>query len=303
MATDIAFALGVLALLGRRVPTSLRILLLSLAIVDDIGAILVIALFYSPGFDPSGLTICVIGVILVRVLQVFGVRNAWFYVIPALVIWGGAAKAGIHPSLAGVIVGLMTPVRAWFGRDGFLEEARARVDLLGATDSEDERDLVPHLQSLEQAGREAISPVERLIQALHGWVAFGVLPLFAFANAGVTLERVEFAPDAQPIFFGICVGLLLGKPLGIFGLSWLAQKARWADLPNDLTWRHIVLVGILGGIGFTMSIFIAGLAFPDGNTLEMAKVAILASSTLAAVVGLFLGWASLKQPRAEAEAG
>lgn len=301
MATDIAFALGVLALLGNRVPTSLRVLLLSLAIVDDIGAILVIALFYSPGFDPDGLTICVVGLFMVKVLQIFGVRSAWTYVIPALVIWDGAVQADVHPSLAGVMIGLMTPVQAWIGRVGFLEEVRARVDVLGKAEGEDERDLVPHLQSLEQAGREAISPVERLIHALHGWVAFGILPLFAFANAGVALERVDFLPDSWPVLFGIGAGLLLGKPLGILGLSWLAQKARLAALPPDLTWRHIVLVGILGGIGFTMSIFIADLAFLGGRTLEIAKVAILGSSALAALVGLGFGWFLLERPATEPE--
>jgi len=187
MATDIAFAVGVLTLLGSRVPPALRILLLALAVIDDVGAILVIAIFYSSGFASLGFLIIAAGLIAIMVMQLLGVRSPWAYVPPAAVVWAGAYASGIHPTLAGVAVGLMTPVRAWFGREAFIEHAGASVAAVQRQDSEDERALLPHLAHLNEARREAVSPVERLQHALHGWVAFGVMPLFALANAGVSL--------------------------------------------------------------------------------------------------------------------
>ena len=286
MATDIAFALGVLALLGKRVAPTMRILLLALAVIDDVGAIVVIAVFYSSGLAPMGFVIAAGGVLAILALQKLGVRNAFAYLVPAVVIWAGAYASGVHPTLAGVVVGLMTPVRAWFGVEGFLDQASASVEQSRAKSGEGAHALLPQLDALSVAGREAVSPVERLLHLLHGPVAFGIMPLFAFANAGVQLGSASFEGDGTRVFLGIVVGLVVGKPLGILGLSWLLERARLVALPTGVRWPQVSLVGCVAGIGFTMALFIAQLAFPKGPLLETAKLAILVGSGLAAALAL-----------------
>lgn len=290
MATDIAFAVGVLALLGSRVPPALRILLLALAVIDDVGAILVIAVFYSSGLVPIGFLVLALGLAAIRVMQWLGVRSPWAYVPPAAIVWAGAYVAGIHPTLAGVVVGLMTPVRAWFGRAGFIEHADASVTALREQDGENEREMLEHLAHLNEARREAVSPVERIQHALHGWVAYGVMPLFALANAGVSLGDTSLSGESLLVFLGVAVGLLVGKPLGILGFAWLATRLGVAALPRGVGWPQVAIVGVVGGIGFTMSIFIAGLAFPAGASLETSKIGILVGSGAAAVLAYGLGW-------------
>jgi NhaA family Na+:H+ antiporter len=243
MATDIAFAVGALALLGKRVAPALRILLLALAVIDDIGAIVVIALFYSTNIVATGFAILILGILVTFVFQFLGVRSPLAYIIPGVITWAGAYYAGIHPTLAGVIMGLMTPV----------------------------------------------SSAERLQHLLHGWVAFGIMPLFAFANAGVPLGQVRFAGDAWWLFCGVLLALAIGKPVGIVTVSWLAVRLRWAALPNGVHWPHVAVVGMVGGIGFTMALFIAQLAFPEGSLLETSKLAILCGSVLAGALSLFAG--------------
>jgi Na+:H+ antiporter, NhaA family len=289
MATDIAFAVGVLALLGQRVPASLRILLLALAVIDDVGAILVIALFYSSGVDVRGLPILFAGVTAILTLQMLGVRSPWAYVLPAAVVWAGTYAAGIHPTLAGVAVGLMTPVHAWFGPQGFVERAGMSLSALRQDNGDNERQTLLHLGDLERAGREAVSPVERIQHGLHGLVAFGIMPLFALANAGVPLAGVAIEGQSLLVFLGVSIGLLLGKPLGILGLSWLSVRLGLASLPKGVGWPQLGLVGLVGGIGFTMALFIAHLAFPEGSLLESAKLAILGASGVAAIAGCVLG--------------
>jgi NhaA family Na+:H+ antiporter len=289
MATDIAFAVGVLALLGPRVPPPLRILLLALAVIDDVGAILVIAIFYSSGLAPIGFVVLGAGLVVLLAMQMLGVRSPWAYVSPAMVVWAGAYVAGIHPTLAGVVLGLLTPVRAWFGREALIEQTGASVAALREGDGRDERALLPHLDDLNEARREAISPVERIQHALHGWVAFGVMPLFALANAGVFLGNASFSGEPLLVFLGVAGGLVLGKPLGILAFSWLAARAGLAALPRGVTWAQVAVVGAVAGIGFTMSIFIAELAFPTGTNLETSKVGILVGSGVAAVLAYGLG--------------
>jgi NhaA family Na+:H+ antiporter len=292
MATDIAFAVGVLTLLGKRVPPALRILLLALAVIDDVGAILVIAVFYSSGLAPLGFVTLGIGIVAILAMQMFGVRSPWAYVPPAAVVWAGAYAAGIHPTLAGVAVGMMTPVRAWFGPKGFVERADATVAAVREQDESDESDqhaVLTHLDELDEARREAVSPVERIQHALHGWVAFGVMPLFALANAGVSLGDASFSGEPLLVFLGVSVGLVLGKPVGIVAISWLAQRLGIAALPRGITWPQVGLVGVVAGIGFTMSIFIAQLAFDRGANLETAKFGILVASGLAAVLAYGMG--------------
>jgi NhaA family Na+:H+ antiporter len=289
MATDIAFAVGVLTLLGSRVPPALRILLLALAVIDDVGAILVIAIFYSSGLAPLGFLVLGVGLVGILAMQMLGIRNPWAYVPPAAVVWAGAYAAGIHPTLAGVAVGLMTPVRAWFGREKFIEHADASVAALREHEDVDERALLPHLDHLNKARRESVSPVERIQHALHGWVAFGAMPLFALANAGVSLGDASFSGEALLVFLGVGGGLVFGKPVGILAFSWIATRFGIAALPRGVTWPQVGVVGVVAGIGFTMSIFIAALAFPAGTNLETSKVAILIGSGVAALLAYGLG--------------
>jgi Na+:H+ antiporter, NhaA family len=201
-----------------------------------------------------------------------------------------------------VIVGLMTPVRAWFGREGFIEHAGASVAAVRDHEDGDERALIPHLENLNEARREAVAPAERLQHALHGWVAFGAMPLFALANAGVSLGNASLSGEALLVFSGVALGLVLGKPLGILGLSWLATRLGIVALPRGVTWQEIGVVGVVAGIGFTMSIFIAALAFPKGTDLETAKFGILVGSVVAAVLAYFLGRAVLPSSSPEGAA-
>ena len=177
-----------------------------------------------------------------------------------------------------MIVGFMTPVRAWYGAEKFLDQTEAGVRSLRSNGIPDDRELLPHLDTLQVANREAVSPVERLQHLLHGWVAFGIMPLFAFANAGVPLGQISFDGDALWVFLGVAIGLTIGKPIGILAVSWLAARLGAAALPSGVRWSHISVVGMVGGIGFTMALFIAQLAFPQGPLLETAKLAILCGS-------------------------
>lgn len=298
MATDIAFAVGVLALLGRRVPSPLRVLLLALAVIDDVGAILVIAVFYSSGTSMLGFAILSAGVLGVIALQMLGARRALAYAVPAVIAWVGAYRAGIHPTLAGVLIGFLTPPRAWFERHRFAESAHASVDAVRTWTADDDRSLRSHLADLDRARREAVSPIERLQGRFHGWVAFVIMPLFGLANAGVSLDNVSFAGDSLRVFLGVTLGLILGKPLGIVVLSSIAVRIGIAALPRGTNWFGVGIVGLVGGIGFTMALFIAELAFASGPLLDAAKVGILAASAGAAASGLGLGALLLRKKAA-----
>jgi len=293
MATDIAFAVGALTLLGSRVPGAARVLLLALAVIDDIGAIVVIALCYGGDLARSGLAIASSGLAVVLVLRGAGVRSSLAYIAPGVVVWAGLYRAGIHPTLAGVLLGLLAPVRPWFGPEGFAAAAQPHLHALGEAASREE--LLAHLGEIERARREAVSPVERLLHVLHPWVAYGVMPLFALANAGVALGAAELSGDAGWIFLGIALGLAAGKPLGIAAASLAASRLGLARRSEELTGARIALVGMVGGIGFTMSLFIAQLAFPPGPLLETAKLAILAGSGAAIALGLGYGALTLRR--------
>ena len=296
MATDIAFAVGVLTLLGKRVPAALRVLLLALAVIDDVGSILVIAFFYSTELAPVGFVVASAGLLTIVLLQRTGIRSPWAYVPPALLAWSGAYAAGIHPTLAGVVIGLMTPVTAWYGRERFVAVAETQVESLRSATPGDERALLPHLDKLTAVQREAVSPVERLEHALHGWVAYAIMPLFALANAGVPLGAASLEGDGLRVFLGVMLGLVLGKPVGVLGLTWLATKARLTALPRGVKWTKVTVVGLCAGIGFTMALFIAQLAFPPGPLLETAKLAILCASGVSAALAYVVGrWALTSQ--------
>lgn len=291
MATDIAFAVGILTLLGKRVPAALRVLLLALAIIDDLGAIIVIALFYSSGVAFSGLLVAAVGVVGIVAMQRFGVRAKLAYVVPSLVVWAGMYSAGIHPTIAGVIVGLMTPVRAWLGPKGFLVDVRQELDRIGQADTKalSSHELGDALRHVDAARREAVSPAESLIEKLHPWVAFGIMPVFALANAGVSLAGGPLDSSSWSVVTAVAVGLILGKPVGVLLASWLALRLRIAALPIGMSFRHLGVLGVVAGVGFTMALFIAQLAFVDVKLLAAAKIGVLVASGGAAICGLIMG--------------
>lgn len=291
MATDIAFAVGILTLLGKRVPAALRVLLLALAVIDDLGAIVVIALFYSGGVSLAGLGVAALGFGGVFLMQRLGVRSKLAYIVPSVVAWAGIYAAGIHPTIAGVIVGLVTPVRAWLGTDGFVVGVRRELDRLAAssTTALSSHELAGTLRQVDAARREAMSPAESLIEALHPWVAFVIMPLFALANAGVTVTTSGLDQGSVRVVLAVTVGLVLGKPLGILLASFVTLKLGLGALPKGLTARHLVVLGVVAGVGFTMALFIAQLAFTDARLLAAAKLGVLAASAVAAVLGLVLG--------------
>jgi NhaA family Na+:H+ antiporter len=246
-ATDIAFALGVLALLGNRVPVALKVFLMALAIIDDLGAIVIIALFYTSDLSLLSLAVAAGAIALLALLNACNVRRTGLYILVGLVLWTAVLKSGVHATLAGVVIGFFIPLK-------------------------------------EKDGR---SPARALEHVLHPWVAFLILPLFAFANAGVSLHGVTPAGLTSLLPMGIIAGLFIGKPLGISLFCWAALKLRLASLPEGTTGKDIMAVGVLCGIGFTMSIFIASLAFSsvDPALITWAKLGILLGSLLSAVVG------------------
>ncbi|MGP0012568.1 MULTISPECIES: Na+/H+ antiporter NhaA [Pseudomonas] len=261
MATDIAFALGVLALLGKRVPVSLKLFLMTLAIIDDLGAIIVIAIFYS--HELSTLSLALAGACLVALIAMnrLGVVKLGPYMVIGLILWVCVLKSGVHATLAGVTLAFCIPLRT--------HNAEA-------------------------------SPLLSLEHALHPWVAFGILPLFAFANAGVSLAGVNLESFTHPVPMGIAAGLLIGKTVGVFGLTWLAVRAGIAALPHGANWGQLLGVAILCGIGFTMSLFVGSLAFIPGSSdyAGMDRMGILTGSILAAVIGYAVMAGASRKPAA-----
>ncbi|MBY8260661.1 Na+/H+ antiporter NhaA [Vibrio fluvialis] len=250
-ATDIAFALGIMALLGKRVPVSLKVFLLALAIIDDLGVVVIIALFYTSDLSTIVLTVGFVMTAVLFMLNAKHVTKLSAYLIVGLILWVAVLKSGVHATLAGVVIGFAIPLKGNKGEH---------------------------------------SPLKHLEHALHPYVAFGILPLFAFANAGISLEGVSFSSLASTLPLGVALGLLIGKPLGIFSFSVIAVKAGVAKLPEGINFKHIFAVSVLCGIGFTMSIFISSLAFGSANVDydTYARLGILMGSTTAAILGYVL---------------
>jgi NhaA family Na+:H+ antiporter len=291
-ATDIAFAVGILALLGKSIPGNVRVFLLALAIIDDIIAVLIIALFYSGGLEPLGFAVAGVGLGLVLLLQRMGIGTAYAYILPGAIVWGGFLMTGAHPTLAGVVLGLMTPVASRRMREQPLHAvSRIARDLGGEERAQDAGQMTGPLKEMQRAQREVLSPVVRVQAALHPWVAFGIMPLFALANAGVSLSGVNLAePGPLWVMVGVAVALVLGKVTGIMAASVLAVKAGLCRLPPDVDWGGVCLIGLLAGVGFTMSIFIAMLAYADAGLIGAAKLGVLLGSGGAAIAGLAWGW-------------
>jgi NhaA family Na+:H+ antiporter len=288
MATDIAFAVGILALLGHRVPTGLRVFLLTLAIVDDIGAILVIAVFYTSELAPRWLLVAAATVGAVIVMERVHVRALIPYVVAAGVLWLAVFESGVHATIAGVVLGLLTPAQSFHPPERVTEPIDAELSALGASPpgNQADEDEQAAFMEIRRLTNEAISPLARLQTALHPWSAFAVVPLFAFANAGVALSGDVLAQSlSSPVTIGIILGLVVGKPAGIVGAALLAVRSGRARLPADVGWGQLAGVAALGGVGFTVSIFIAGLAFSEPGLVDAAKIGILIASAAAGILG------------------
>ena len=291
MATDIAFALGALALLGTRAPLALKVFLTALAIVDDLGAVLVIAIFYTENLKVDALLYSFLFWGAMIAMNRLGVRNALIYFLVSLGMWFFMLKSGVHATVAGVLGAFAIPVRSRIDPELFIARVREYLNQFDQPTAERTIILSPEQQSaVEAIEREALrvqSPLQRLEHQLHYFVALFVMPVFALANAGVALGGEDGLNWTSRVIWGIALGLLVGKPLGIALFSWLAVRLRLAQLPQGINFVHIVGVGFLGGIGFTMALFIAGLAF-RGDELNYAKLGILAGSALAGAIGFMM---------------
>jgi Na+:H+ antiporter, NhaA family len=295
MATDIAFALGVLALLGDRVPAGLKIFLAALAIVDDIGAVLVIAVFYTASVDWVALGLAGFLLLLAAGANVAGVRQPWAYSLIGVALWGAVLASGVHATIAGVLLAMTIPSRTRINEDEFLEGAHQSVKAFERACGPETTVLTNQAQqeallTLETLCEQTQAPLQRTERKLHGIVAFGIMPLFALANAGVPLTGGDQGGVlSSPVTLGILLGLVIGKPLGITLFSWAAVRAGFAALPRGVTWRLIHGVSWLGGIGFTMSLFVAGLAFTEAPApLTEAKLGVLMASLAAGLIGAAL---------------
>jgi len=286
MATDIAFSLAVLQLLGKRVPLGLKVFLTALAIVDDLGAVLVIAGFYTQQLHLNFLYLALgtWGVLLL--FNLLQVRRLWAYLPLGLVLWFFLLESGVHATLAGVLLAVAIPFRIPFSREELLRRVDERLALLRAATAA--AMVTPRVisEELEALHRRTSSPAQRLEQQLHSLVSFGIIPLFAFANTSLPISFAAMHEIGSPLGLGIVVGLLVGKPIGIGALSWLTVRLGWASLPPGVSWQHLVGGGILAGIGFTMSIFVTLLALGEHSLdTDAAKLAILLASLSAGIIG------------------
>jgi NhaA family Na+:H+ antiporter len=291
MATDIAMAVGVLSILGARVVPSLKLFLLALAIVDDIGAILVIAIFYSRSIDGVGLAVASAFVLLVVGMRLVGVRPVLAYALVGAGLWVALHESGLHATLVGITLGLLAPTRPV--RQPTLVDAAKLVDV----------STVETAHETVVIARESVSVVEWLEHRLHPWTSFVILPLFALANAGIPLSTAAVeAAAGSPVTWGVVLGLVIGKPLGILAFAWVAHRARIGLLPDGATWLGIAGVAALAGIGFTVSLFVTGLAFRSGGLQNEAKMGILLASITAALLGTLVILAAGRGPRPGSEA-
>ena len=293
MATDIGFAMGVLALLGKRIPSSLRVFMLALAIVDDVGAILVIAFFYTPRISLSALAVAGGLLALLVVVAIRGTPIS-VYLVVGICFWAAVLSSGVHATIAGVILGLIAPIKPKFRPEELAESAEPLLrNFRAQISSQDKSAAEATLTELDQLLRGTDSIAERLERGVHPWVCYLVLPLFALASAGVNLstEKLKLALSS-PIALGIFLGLVVGKAVGITAFSFLAVQSKIAGMAEGLTWSGITGVGILAGVGFTVALFISGLSFGDEALVATAKVAVLGASLAAGSIGyLYLRFA------------
>jgi NhaA family Na+:H+ antiporter len=284
MATDIAFGLGVLAMLGNRIPASLKIFVTALAIVDDLIAVLVIALFYTDRIHAISLALGFGGIALCFAANQLGVRKPAVYAIIGVFVWYLVLKSGVHATVAGVLLAFTIPARTYVNRDSFLKRSRWLIDRFEtAFPHSSEAHSAVHM--LESQLELVASPLHRMEHFLHPWISFAIIPLFAFANSGVRIIGNVAAAARNPVSIGIVLGLFIGKPLGIWLFARMAVMSRVAMAPPELSWEAVFGAAWLCGIGFTMSLFIATLAFGNGALLDMSKIGTMAASLAAGICG------------------
>lgn len=307
MATDIAFSLGVLAMLGKRVPISIKIFLTTLAVVDDIGGILVIAIFYSSHIN-LWMLLAAAGILCVLMLGGrMQIQSKIFYFGIGAMVWFLFLNAGIHPTIAGVLIAFTVPARPLFAPKKYIKTIRQNIAYFSQEDDETltRRSILDHdqmnvLKEIESASDKVISPLQDMEDSLHPLVNWLIVPLFAFANAGIYLGDLEFSSIFSGVSMAIIVGLLVGKFVGIFLFTWIAVKLKWVPMPDGTNWSMMASVALLGGIGFTVSLFIANLSFGTGDPLmsqllNNAKLGILVGSLLAGILGWLLLHVTLPQ--------
>jgi NhaA family Na+:H+ antiporter len=293
MATDIAFAIGILALLGSKVPTGLKVFITALAIADDIGAVLVIAFFYTSNISIISLVFAG-GVLLLLVVANFsGIRNLIVYSVLGIILWLAFIFSGVHATIAGVLLAFTIPASSRINTAQFLSKGKKLLEDFDKAGEEgpnvlsnEERQGI--VQNLEDNCEKIMTPLQRYEHKLHPWVSFFIMPAFAFANAGVIISGNFLEELTNPVSIGIVTGLFLGKQVGISAFSWLSVKLKFASLPIGVTWKQIYSGGILAGIGFTMSLFIANLAFNSEQLLTISKVGILTASLLSGLIGFII---------------
>jgi len=292
MATDIAFSLAILSALGARIPLGLKLFLTAFAIADDLGAVVVIALFYTKSIVWSSLGVSVLFLLGLAVANRLWIRSTLVYVILGLGLWYAVLSSGIHATVAGVIVAMFIPARGKYDTDTFLKTVSKN---LHAFDCESDscgysillnRTHLNAVQAIDLACRDVETPLQRLEHSLQSWIAYVVLPLFALANSGLTVKSIDISSAMlHPVTLGIMLGLVLGKPVGISLFTFLSVRVLRTPLPSGVNWRHIIGAGLLGGIGFTMSLFISGLSFVKPELLDVSKLGILAGSIVSALAG------------------
>lgn len=291
MATDIAFVVGIMALLGPRIPLTLKIFVLALAIADDIGAVLVIAIFYTAEISLAALVIAATVLVMLVILNRLGTKSLIPYTILGIILWLAFLKSGVHATIAGVLLAFTIPASSRFNTKEFSEKVKQLIKSFDDTgdhwknvlnNAERQHDV----HSIETSCERVLTPLQRFEHGLHPYVAFFIIPVFALANAGVTLAGLDILGALlSPISLGIIVGLFIGKQFGIFAFSFLAVKLKLASLPEGVNWKNLYGAGMLAGIGFTMSLFIAGLAFADPALLDLSKIGVLTGSLLSGIVG------------------
>ena len=302
--TDTAFSLGVLALLGRRIPTGLRTFLASFAIVDDVVAVLVISVAYTKNISWVALAIVAGCFVLLMLANFLGVRRLAVYTVLGVALWLAMLSSGVHATVAGILVALTIPVRSRIDSSDFVRRAREYLDAFAASGYSGLRMLTNEeqqaaLEALEDSAEQFMVPLQRVESALHPWVAYLIVPIFALANAGIALNAGLTQALTQPVTLGVLLGLVVGKPVGVFLSTWIVERAGFAVLPEAVTWRHMFGVAFLGGIGFTMSLFITDLAFGSGAFIIQAKVGILLGSLVAGIIG----WLILRNATRTANSG
>lgn len=292
MATDIAFALGLLSLVGKKVPPSIKVFLSALAVADDLGAVLVIAVFYTEQIQFFMLLTGGAFILLLWLGNALGIRSVLFYLAIGLIVWLAFLSSGVHATIAGVLIAFTIPARPRINEQHYLRQLQLYANDFKLEIPNNSTLTTPRqhllIEKIKQLSKAAETPLQKIEYGLHPWVAFLIMPLFALANAGIAISSDFFSTLWNPVSMGVLAGLVLGKFVGVLLFTWLVIRLNISQLPRSATWSHIIAVSLLAGVGFTMSLFITGLAFTDARYIEQAKAGILLASVLAGVAGVFV---------------